>query len=125
MKIVHIMISCFYIEGSGYQENLLSKAHKRAGHDVTIISSQYCFNSKYEPLTRPAGEYINDDGIKVIILPDNKRLPSILGTYQRKCKGLYATLDNVKPDIIFMHGLTEKDGYDAAKYVSRHSNVIL
>ena len=125
MKIVHIMISCFYIEGAGYQENLLSKAHKRDGHDVTIISSQYCFNSKYEPLTRPAGEYINDDGIKVIILPDNKRLPSILGTYQRKCKGLYATLDNVKPDIIFMHGLTEKDGYDAAKYVSRHSNVIL
>jgi len=120
MKIVHIMISCFYIEGAGYQENLLPRAQIREGHNVTIISSQYCFNSKYEPMSRPAGEYLNSDGIKVIILKDNKKLPSILGTYQRKCQGLYEALDKETPDIIFMHGLSEKDGIDAAKYVAKH-----
>lgn len=119
------MISCFYIEGAGYQENLLPRAQKREGHDVTIISSQYCFNSKYEPMSRPAGEYLNPDGIKVIILKDNKKLPSILGTYQRKCQGLYEALVKEKPDIIFMHGLSEKDGIDAAKYVAKHRAVRL
>ena len=119
------MISCFYIEGAGYQENLLPRVHKRDGYDVTIISSQYSFNSKYEPMSRLAGEYQNMDGIKVIILRDNKKLPSVLGTYQRKCQGLYDTLVKEAPDIIFMHGLSEKDGIDAAKYVSRHPSTRL
>ena len=37
MKIVHIMISCFYIEGAGYQENLLSKAHKREDFNKVVF----------------------------------------------------------------------------------------
>ena len=34
MKILHCCLSNFYAEGFGYQENLLPKANRMAGHDV-------------------------------------------------------------------------------------------
>lgn len=38
MKIVHLCLSAFYIEGFGYQGEYNPKYNKR-GHDVTIIAS--------------------------------------------------------------------------------------
>lgn len=117
-KIVHIMISAFYIEGAGYQENLLPRAHKRMGMDVTIITSQFCFNSKNKVGSRPAGTYINDDGIKVIVLEDNKRLPFI-SPFQNKCKNVRKTLIEEVPDLIFMHNIEYMDSREVAHYASQ------
>ena len=112
------MISAFYIEGAGYQENLLPRAHKRMGMDVTIITSQYCFNSKNKVGSRPAGTYINNDGIKVIVLEDNKRLPFI-SPFQNKCKNVKKTLVEEVPDLIFMHNIEYMDSREVAQYASK------
>lgn len=112
------MISAFYIEGAGYQENLLPRAHKRMGMDVTIITSQYCFNSKIKVGSRPAGTYINNDGIKVIVLEDNKRLPFI-SPFQNKCKNVKKTLVEDVPDLIFMHNIEYMDSREVAQYASK------
>lgn len=112
------MISAFYIEGAGYQENLLPRAHKRMGMDVTIITSQYCFNSKNKVASRPAGTYINNDGIKVIVLEDNKRLPFI-SPFQNKCKNVKKTLVEEVPDLIFMHNIEYMDSREVAQYASK------
>lgn len=123
MKIIHIAISCFYIEGAGYQENLLPKAHKEAGHDVTMISSQYSFNSQGQTEYRPAQRYVNDNGIKVIILKDTPHLRFGLSMFKKKCYGLYKVLETECPDIIFMHGLTALDSYTVLKYLRKHPQV--
>lgn len=112
------MISAFYIEGAGYQENLLPRAHKRMGMDVTIITSQFCFNSKNQVGSRPAGTYINNDGIKVIVLEDNKRLPFI-SPFQNKCKNVKKTLVEEAPDLIFMHNIEYMDSREVAQYASK------
>ena len=124
-KIVHVMISCFYIEGAGYQENLIPRCHKRMGMDVTIITTQYCFDDKYQRKKRASGYYTNKDGIKVVVLKDNKHLPFKLGSYQRKSLCVYDTLLSEKPDIIFMHGMNAKDGIDIVNYVKDHKGVKL
>ena len=125
MKIVHIAISCFYIEGAGYQENLLPKAHREAGHEVTMISSQYSFNSKGQTEYRPVQTYTNDNDIKVIILKDTPHLRFGLSMFKKKCYGLYKALENEHPDIIFMHGLSALDSYTVLRYLRKHPEVKL
>lgn len=116
-KIVHVMISNFYIEGAGYQENLLTRAHKRMGMEVTILTSRYCFNSQNKACSRNAETYVNSDGVKVVILDDNKRYP-IVSPLQPKCKGVYDALLEEKPDIIFMHNIEYMDSFIVAKYAA-------
>ena len=123
MKIVHIAISCFYIEGAGYQENLLPKAHRKAGHEVTMISSQYSFNSKGQVEYRPVRTYTNDNDVKVIILKDTPHLRLGLNMFKKKCYGLYKALENEHPDIIFMHGLSALDSYTVLRYLRKHPQV--
>ena len=36
MKILHLMLACFYIDNYSYQENYLPKYHKKQGNDVEI-----------------------------------------------------------------------------------------
>ena len=43
MKILHLMLACFYIDKYSYQENYLPKYHKKQGHDVEIIASLFTF----------------------------------------------------------------------------------
>lgn len=116
-KIVHIMISNFYIEGAGYQENLLTRAHRRMGMEVTIITSRYCFDSQNKAYSRNAGTYVNSDGVKVVILDDNKRYP-IVSPLQAKCRGVNDALKEEKPDIIFMHNIEYMDSFIVAKYAA-------
>ena len=119
-KIVHIMISAFYKEGAGYQENLMSRAHKRMGLDVTIITSQFCLDNSGKVSLRSDGTYINADGIKVIILRNNKRYP-LLSPFQNRCNGLKEVLTAEHPDCIFMHNIEYMDSYVVAKYAASHN----
>lgn len=125
MKIVHIAISCFYIEGWGYQENLLPKYHKLAGHDVYMISSRFDKDEHNQPRTRPAGDYINNDGVKVTILDYAK--PSLFQKLLRlqPVVGLYTRLCHINPDIIFVHGGGSIASLDVVKYMRNHKNVRL
>lgn len=125
MTIVHIAISCFYIEGWGYQENLLPKYHKLAGHDVYMISSRFNKDEHNRPCTRPAGEYINKDGVKVTILDYAK--PNIIQRLLRlqPVAGLCQKLETINPDVVFVHGGGSVASLDIVKYVRHHKNVRL
>lgn len=114
-RIAHICLACFYVDGMGYQENILPKKHHQQGNVVEIITSQYCFTSDYKPLTRPTGRHTNENGIDVVVLPyhrGNKKVSSIL----HYVDGLYHELMAFKPDIIFCHGLSFLSINDLCKY---------
>ena len=57
MKILYICLANFYLEGMGYQENIISYYHKKMGYDVEIITSQHVFKKE---LCGEDNYYINE-----------------------------------------------------------------
>jgi 1,2-diacylglycerol 3-alpha-glucosyltransferase len=120
MKIIHLCLACFYIEGLEYQENVLPRKHKQLGYDVKIIASQFTFDSNGVIGEREAGEYMNTDNIPVKILPYSKNKYSrIFNLYD----GLFDTLLSEAPDIIFIHGPQFASIMDVVKYKKEFPNV--
>ena len=119
MKIVHIAISEKYVEGMSYQENLLSKAHIRLGNEVFVIAQQCFVNKDKEQICRSIGTYINDDGICITILPYAHK-NKVLRLLCPITRGLYERLNEILPDVIFVHGVTAADNILIARYVKEH-----
>ena len=119
MKIVHICLACFYVEGMGYQENILPKMHKMMGHDVTILASDFTFEPSGKIQKRALGDYINKDGVKVKVIEKKSGLP-FLARY-RIYKGLYYELEIEKPQIIFVHGGQFHPVKDIVEYVKKNN----
>ena len=127
MQIVHISIACFYIEGMGYQENILPRIHKQMGYDVSIITVQSCYNGIFKnPIGhRPVSTYYNEDGVEVTILPDNPVKNKYRQMFSRRSKGLYEKLKEITPDIIFVHGVQTFDTLDVLRYKKENPEVRL
>lgn len=124
MKIFHLCLASFYIEGMEYQENVLPRVHKRLGYDVTIGASRYSFDSNGKRKYRSAGRYVNSDGVPIIILeyyPFFKFLTKRLKIY----KGLYRFLLKNNPDIIFIHGAQSYSVWSVIKYKKKNPNVLI
>ena len=48
MKVLHICLSCFYIDGFNYQENMLPRMHAEQGNEVAILASTETFKKNGE-----------------------------------------------------------------------------
>lgn len=123
MKIIHICLAASYIEGFGYQENILTQMHAEMGHTVVVLTSDFTFNSKHEVMKRAEEDYINDFGVHVKVLPRSTRY----GVYSRfnDFDGVYDALETENPDIIFVHGGQFVALKDVLKYCKRHQDVKL
>ena len=123
MRIVHICLACFYIEGWGYQENILPKYHAQAGFDVLVLTSDYMFNNKSENAVKQERDYINPYGVRVKVLDRSSRY----GWYSRF--GDYCDLDKeleaFQPDVVFVHGGQFVALKDVLSYCCRHKAVKL
>lgn len=121
VKIVHLMLANFYIDNYSYQENLLPKYHKLAGHDVEIIASLFTFDENGKGAWLEKGtKYENEYGIPVTRLEFKKVM------FTRRFRwyvGLEAELERAQPDIIFIHGVQFCDIGVVAKYLKKHKNV--
>ena len=65
MKIAHICLSNFYVDGFGYQENDLVREHVAAGHDVLVLASTETIRGDRTTHGEP-GSYLGGDGAQVI-----------------------------------------------------------
>lgn len=120
MKIVHICMAQ-YSDGWTYQENLLTKYHIKLGHEVTLITSMYCYREG-KLVEDSKTSFVDTNGCKIVRLRKKsdgplKKIPTYDGFYQALCKET--------PDIIFSHGCQYKDATLVAKYVKKHPNVKL
>lgn len=122
MKIMHICLAAAYVEGYGYQENILTQLHYEMGHQIVVLTSDKIFNTKYERIERTETEYINDYGIHVKTLKKNKRnWLCRYGMYE----GVLDELETAQPDIIFVHGGQFYSLKDIVLYCVKHRNVKL
>jgi len=122
MKILHLMLACFYIDNYTYQENLLPKYHKKMGHDVKIVASMISFDDKgrakeYEGVMA----YTNENDIPVQRL--KYRNPIKVFKLLRSYKGITEEIDSFSPDLIFIHGCQFVDAGVIKKYAKNHRNI--
>ncbi len=120
MKIVHLCLCGPVTDGWTYQDNLLSKYHRKAGHDVTIITSQWIWGEDGKISFFDKTNYFNSDDVKTIRLPIKK------GNVDSKFKryiGLYEAIDCESPNILFVHGCQFLDMPIVVKYLKKHPQV--
>ena len=124
MKIVHICLAGSYNDNWSYQDNIIPKYHKKFGHEVTVITSIFVNSQRFTGYEKvEPGEYVLDNGIKVIRIPFRKFVLSRLIEKLRFYKGTYEKLEQEKPDLIFIHGCQFVDIYKVVKYVQKNKNV--
>lgn len=123
MKIMHLMLACFYIDNYSYQENLLPKYHKMQGNDVEIVASLYSFDENGKGIWIEKGsKYVNEYGIPVTRL----EFANSLGAKRlRKYIGLADELNRFKPDILFIHGVQFSDISVVVKYLKGNRGTVV
>lgn len=104
MKIVHICISAPYIDGWGYQENLLPKYLNYEGTENHVIASyndfpEYLNKKQISDICEKGLEY-DFDGIKIHRIKTTRVTSSLLITHN-----LYKVLKKINPDVIFHHNI--------------------
>lgn len=123
MRILHLMLACFYIDDYSYQENLLPKYHKLQGHEVEIVSSLFSFDKNGKGVyLESASKYLNKDGIPVTRLEYSF---GKVGRKFRKYKGLLLELNRIHPDLIFVHGVQFADVRILVNYLKNHNDTIV
>lgn len=121
-KVTHICLANFYCEGYTYQENMLSRYHRKLGYDVDIIASRVSFDKDGKPSLIPhTEEYTNKYGVHVKRLDYAK--PEKVFRILRRYDGLDKALKDSSPDILFIHGCQFLDADVIADYASKHPNV--
>lgn len=121
MKILHICLTGGYTEGFTYQENLLIKYQARQNNDVYLISTEYCWNKNIWAKSSET-DYINKDGVRIIRIPYVFKFPYKINSYLGYFKYLNKHLNNIQPDVIFIHNIQFKDIKVIAQYAKKHSN---
>lgn len=120
-KIVHIMLAGPVTDGWTYQDNMITKYHKKLGHEVTMITSKWTWgiNGKLEKTDR--SEYINEDGVFVVRLELSGK-----DNFQKKYKryiGLASRLEQESPDMLFIHNVSFGDMGAVVQYIKKHPNI--
>ena len=121
MKIVHSCLCGPVTDGWTYQDNLLPKYHKKMGHDVSVIASQYVWDNNGKIIKTDKSDYVNEDGVHVVRIPS--RLNTTIESKIRLYSGLYEKLCDLSPDILFVHGVQCPEISDIVKYVKKHREV--
>lgn len=125
MKILHLCISCFYIEGYNYQENILPQINKQDGHDVYIIASNLIFenNDNTRSTYIEPSKYTNDFGIQVERVQFKHFCLQTLTNKLKAVDGLYGKIERIDPDVILFHGTSSVEIKTLIRYKKLHHNV--
>ena len=106
MRIVHLCLCGLFGEKYAYQDNLLTKYHKKMGHDVTIIAPTAAkFTSNGDVVDEPAGCKILDNGCKLIRVENKYKSPNF-NRHFHLFKDITPIILNEKPDLIFVHNVS-------------------
>lgn len=121
MKIVHICLCGPVTDGWTYQENLLSKYHKKSGHNVDLITSQYAWDNNGKIVKTDKTDYFNDDGVHMIRIAN--KMGTTVSSKIKLYSGLYQQLEKCAPEILFIHGVQFPGIITVKKYLKKHKDV--
>ena len=119
-RVVHLCLTGPFSDGFTYQDNLLSKYHKRMGFETILIAPKYrhAKNGGVEYFDK--ADYENEFGVRVIRLDNDQNRPV---TYRfRTYKQLSSLLEELHPDYLFVHGCQFIDAKTVSKYMKNNSD---
>jgi hypothetical protein len=125
LKIVHLCLSNFYIDGYTYQENELVRQHVEDGHEVTVIASTENYGTDHRLVYVEPADYMGQDGARVIRLPYRRWLPHKVMRKLRMHPGILDLLHTLRPDAILFHGLCGWELHAVAHYKQENPSVRL
>lgn len=119
MKIVHVCLSAPYVDGWGYQENLLPEYLQKNGVENHVITSNdnlpvYLNKEMKEGIIKKGNSYSIGE-IKIHKIRGKKITTSLLLSY-----GLKDKLEEIVPDVIFHHNVSVTTLPIVSKYAKKH-----
>ncbi len=123
MNIVHVCLSCFYIDGFNYQENELVRQHVADGHNVHVIASTENKSSSGRLIYSKPGTYQGTDRAPVTRL-SYRLWPHKIAKKLRVHSGVYELLSNLRPDAILFHGCCGWEITTVARYARDNPKVL-
>jgi hypothetical protein len=99
---------------------MLPKYHKRNGHDVFIIASTLSFDENGNACNVVPGRYENEYGIPVRRLAYKRHLPAFLAKFLRLYEPFLDTVEQICPDVMFIHGCQFLDIYKLLPYLRKN-----
>jgi len=123
VKILHCCLAGPYTENFGYQENIITNMHKLQGYDVFIITSDRTWQDGKKIVITEKKSFVTNEGIPVTRLSFVKWLPVFLVNKLRIFKGITEYLIELKPDIIFIHGVQFLSILKFVKYIKQRDNI--
>lgn len=109
-KLVHVCLTAPYVYGMGYDENIMPYYHKQMGYDVYIIS----FSD-----TEIEENSLDDNKVFRLKRGSSKFILSKFGVFL----DLYETLDEINPQIIYVHNAQFISFPKIIKYKRNHPEV--
>ena len=85
MKVLHICLSCLYIDRYSYQENLLPKYHKTLGYDVEILASLDIYDETGKKVPCHLGHFFIAIDINAFV--DPQKFKKTTGDILRELRG--------------------------------------
>ena len=125
MKILHLCLACFYIDGYTYQENILPRINKEDGHDVRILASTETYVDNQHLGYVEHSEYVTEYGVPIKRLPYVKVGTRFTTIKFRKYPHLYEEIADFSPDVIMCHDLAFWSVRDVVRYKKDHPEVKL
>jgi 1,2-diacylglycerol 3-alpha-glucosyltransferase len=125
MRILHLCLSNFYVDGYSYQENELVRQNVSDEHETLVIASTETINSAGDICYADAGRYFGEDGAWVERVRYRRGLPHIAMRKLRMHPGIYRRIEAFAPDVILFHSACGWEIRTAARYVRNHPHVKL
>ena len=122
MKICHLCLHGPYNEGWNYQENILPKYHARLGYEVFQIVTPYIWDGN-EIRECVDTRYTNTYGITVIRC--HERTGISFGGRLERYPELMGFLQEITPDILFIHDVQCLDIATVVKFLKKHIDCIV
>ncbi len=125
MRITHICLVEGYTEGLNYQENMIIKYQAKEGHRVSLITTDHCFTEGVWGVCETESDYLNPQGVRIIRLPFLFPVPYALNRKIGIFKNTVKVLEELRPDVIFVHNLQFWDVKEIVQYKKKHPEVTL
>ena len=124
MKILHLCLSNFYVDGFAYQENELVQQNVRDGHEVEVIASTEVIGTDGELSFVSPGRYMGVDGAMVERVRYRRLAPRKIMSKLRMHPGIEKRIATFAPDVILFHCACGWELNAVGRYVRKNSQVV-